>query len=104
MSNGTTEPKIFYAPVGSTDFVELGEPVIADLTCEEPSKSNFSPSESISITPEYELSPENRKTLRSLLKAVRLPRKRKKAYKKLIAFAYPAESRVSTIYGNYKLK
>ena len=107
MSSGTTEPKIFYAPVGSTDFVELGEPVIADFSCVEPSRGFISPLGGTSITFEYKLSPDNRKSLRSLrnlFNVRRLPRKRKKAYKKLISRVYPLESKVSTIYGNYKLK
>lgn len=104
MSNGTTEPKIFYAPVGSTDFVELGEPVIAGFTCEDPSKGIISPSGGTSITLEYKLSPDFTKSLRSIFKMARLPRKRKKAYKKLISLVYPRKSKVSTLFGNYKLR
>lgn len=107
MSNGKVtwgEPKLCYAPVGTTDFVELGQPVIADFTCEEPSKGNFSPSESTSLTLEYNLSPEQAKSLRRLFKALRLPRKKKKAYKKLLTVFYPPKSKLDTIYGNYKLR
>lgn len=91
---GKVGGRMFYAPVGSLDFKEVGTTIkrVNCLSVGEP-QSHYN-SNTLSFDVEVKMSDRERHKLLELFKTVRVPRKTKKAIKKQCPGITPKEIRI----------